>query len=257
MKKKNALAYVLLAIVFLMPGLSAAQSFMPEPVNNMPITNPANVSERGWAQIYNRAELTAFALDVAVALALAAAIALHPVRRAARASTMDFLMPRLFAFYALIGMVVGFLVDQHGYIIGFVVFGIGALLRFRSNLDDPIDTVEMILVTVLGLCVGLDLPVMAVAIGVVSWALIWIAGRRIPIELRLQADSADQLQDGLDRARATAQRHGWKEAFMHRSHAKHSARLVLLHSASVNEEGIEAALLEALDDEAVTWRLER
>ena len=236
-------------------GFARAQSLAPDPIGNMPITSEVNINGGGWAQVYNLSELGTFAIDVALALALAAVVALHPVRRAARAKTLDFIMPRLFAFYALIGMAVGFLVDQHGYIIGFVIFGIGALLRFRSNLDDPIDTVEMILVTVVGLCVGLNFPVMAILITGVSWVLIWIAGRRHPIELRLQADSKEKLENALERVRHVSRNEGWKEAFAHRSHSKNTARLILLHPSAIGEEGVEAALLEGLDGSGVTWKL--
>ena len=252
MKKPFFIAAIQLS---LLAGGTSAQSLLPDPVNNLPITNEVNFGGGGWVQIYNLAELSAFAIDVLLALALAAAIALHPVRRAARSKTLDFIMPRLFAFYALIGMAVGFLVDQHGYIIGFVIFGIGALLRFRSNLDDPIDTVEMILVTVVGLCVGLNFPVMAILITAVSWVLIWIAGRHRPIELRLQSESSDNLEAGLEQVRKIARQEGWKEAFAHRSHSKHTARLILLHPSAIGEEGVEAALLKGLDSEALTWKL--
>ena len=246
--------WVFFAVTLLTVAHAAqAQSLMPDATSNMPITK--DIGSGGWSQIYNVGEFQTFAIDALVALALAAAIALHPVRRAARTSTLDFIMPRLFAFYALIGMVVGFLVDQHGYIIGFVVFGIGALLRFRSNLDDPIDTVEMILVTVLGLCVGLDLPVMAILIGGVSWILIWVAGRRTPIELRLQAESMEVLNAAMDGVQSVADAARWKQAFAHKSHAKYAARVILLHDASIGEEGVEAALLEALDIDGLTWQL--
>ncbi len=241
--------------LLLMAGVASAQSLVPDAVNNLPITSEVNIGGGGWGQVYNLAELTAFAVDVLLALVLAAAIALHPVRRAARSKTIDFIMPRLFAFYALIGMAVGFLVDQHGYIIGFVIFGIGALLRFRSNLDDPIDTVEMILVTVVGLCVGLNFPVMAILISAVSWVLIWVAGRHRPIELRLQSDYPENLEAGLEKIRQVVRQEGWKEAFAHRSHSKNAARLILLHPSAIGEEGVEAALLKGLGGTDVTWKL--
>ena len=241
--------------ILLTTGVVAAQSLVPDATNNLPIANEVNIGGGGWGQVYNLAELTAFAIDVLLALFLAAAIALHPVRRAARSKTIDFVMPRLFAFYALIGMAVGFLVDQHGYIIGFVIFGIGALLRFRSNLDDPIDTVEMILVTVVGLCVGLNFPVMAILITAVSWVLIGISGRHRPIELRLQSDNSDTLEAGLEQVRQIARQEGWKEAFAHRSHSKNAARLILLHPSAIGEEAVEAALVKGLNGEELSWKL--
>ena len=238
-----------------MGGFAHAQSLAPNTNGNIPIVNEVNINGGGWSQVYNLSELGAFGMYVLLALALAATIALHPVRRASRSQTLDFIMPRLFAFYALIGMAVGFLVYQHGYIIGFVIFGIGALLRFRSNLDDPIDTVEMILVTVIGLCVGLNFPVMAILITAVSWTLIWVAGRHRPIELRLQADSRESLEAGLVTVRHVSRNEGWKEAFAHRSHSKNTARLILLHPSAIGEEGVEAALLKGLDGSDLTWKL--
>lgn len=243
--------------VSLIADAASGQSLVPDPSNNLPIVNEVNIGGGGWTQVYNLAELGSFAIDVLLALALAAAIALHPVRRAARSKTLDFIMPRLFAFYTLIGMAVGFLVDQHGYIIGFVIFGIGALLRFRSNLDDPIDTVEMILVTVVGLCVGLNFPVMAILITVVSWALILVAGRHLPIELRLQCDSPEELETGLQQVRLIIRHEGYKEAFAHRSHSKNAARLILLHPSAIREENVEAALQKGLDGMDLIWKLSR
>ena len=252
MIKRISIAAILYPLI---TGAASAQSLVPDAKNNLPIASEVNFGGGGWGQVYNLTELSAFATDVLLALLLAAAISLHPVRRAARSKTIDFIMPRLFAFYALIGMAVGFLVDQHGYIIGFVIFGIGALLRFRSNLDDPIDTVEMILVTVVGLCVGLNFPVMAILISTVSWVLIWVAGRHRPIELRLQSENSDTLEAGLAQVRQIARQEGWKEAFAHRSHSKNAARLILLHPSAIGEEGVEAALLKELDGTDLTWRL--
>ena len=232
-----------------------AQSLVPTPGSSANPVGDLNVTGGGWQQVYNLRELQAFAIDVMVTLALAALISFHPVRMAARTAPADHVMPRLFLLYALIGMAIGFLVIQHGYIIGFVVFGIGALLRFRSRLDDPIDTVEMILVTVLGLCVGLDLPVMAVLIGIVSWCLIWFSGQTTPIEVRLQADDANTLEAGISSIRDVSGKCGWREVHFHRSRSKHSARMVILVKTKQGLEDTEEALNDGLPPDGLTWKL--
>ena len=127
--------------------------------------------------------------------------------------------------------------------------------RIDGKIDDPIDTVEMILVTVIGLCVGLDFPIMAILIAAVSWILIWVAGRHLPIEIRLQADSSEKLETGLKQVRHVARNQGWKEAFAHRSHSKNTARLILLHQSAIGEEDVEAALLKGLEGAEVTWKV--
>ena len=144
------------ASLFFLPQLAAAQ-MVPSGSDGL---GEVMLFGEGWGELYNVPELLSFVLDAITTLILAAAIAHHPVRLRAPLTLESVALPRLFYLYALVGMAVGFLVVNHGYVIGFVVFGIGSLLRFRSNMDDPVDTVEMILVTVLGLCVGMNLPVM-------------------------------------------------------------------------------------------------
>ena len=211
--------------------------------------------EGGWTQVYDRAELQSFVIGVAATLLLAALITFHPVRLAARRATEDFVMPHLFMLYALIGMGVGFLVIQHGYIIGFVVFGIGALLRFRSSLDDPVDTVEMILVTVLGLCVGLNLPIMAILIGVVGWVLIWATGRRTPVELKLQAENQDALQSAIDHVHQIIGAQGWKRSYFHQPHGKTNAKMILLVPVQIGLEGAEDVLSKDLQIDGFSWKI--
>ena len=213
-----------------------------------------SVSGSGWSQWRNTDEALLFLVDVLTTLVLTAAIVHHPVRRRLARSVASLQLPRLFLLYALIGMAVGFLVVQHGYIIGFVVFGIGALLRFRSNLDNPEDTVEMILVTVLGLCVGLDLPIMAILIGVVAWMVIWLSARKTPCAVALQADDGASLDEALGRVSGALGRQGWEIAATHRSHRKSSAEVVFLAGGAVTEPEIENVLDEALAEGSVTWK---
>ena len=236
--------------------LASAQSLLPGTDGGPGPVSDLSLAGGGWNQIYDLAELQAFGLDVLLTLALAALITFHPIRLRSRRTPADFAMPRLFMFYALIGMAVGFLVLQHGYIIGFVVFGIGALLRFRSRLDDPVDTVEMILATVLGLCVGLNLPVMGVSIGIVSWLLIWATSRKTPVEVRLQADTADALDAAIAALRGVSSEQGWKEAHFQRARAKDSARFVLLVGVAQGIDGAEAELSRELpDDTGLSWKV--
>jgi hypothetical protein len=214
-----------------------------------------SVSGGGWAQWANREEIGLFILDVATTIALTAAFVYHPIRRRLPVTLASLRLPTLFYLYALIGMVVGFLVVQHGYIIGFVVFGIGALLRFRSNLDDPGDTVEMILVTVLGLCVGLNLPVMAIMIGAVAWVVILVAGRRDAVALSLKADDQAALDGALAEVEEAATQKRWRIASLHRSHGKAAAELILVTVGKLAEGDVERILEGPLDARGIIWKV--
>ncbi len=248
-----------LSLIVLGVAASAGQVFAQVGLEGLSDPSEAlegiSISGGGWSQWRNAGEIQLFLLDVATTIALTAMFVYHPIRRRLPVTLDSLRLPPLFYLYALIGMVVGFLVVQHGYIIGFVVFGIGALLRFRSNLDDPEDTVEMILVTVLGLCVGLDLPIMAIAIGVVSWVVVLVAARRDAVEIEVKAEDHDTLEAALARIREVSQQNRWRVAREHRSHAKPSADVILVTIGKLSEAEAERALDEPLRIGGVSWKL--
>lgn len=145
--------------------LDASTTILPE----------IEVRGRGWIQLSNPAELLEFALALVETTLMVGTIAYHPVKMAIRRAASDFDAPRDLFVYALIGMVVGFLIMHHGYLIGFVLFGLGGLLRFKSD-DGSADTMRLILATLIGLCVGLDLPVVAMITTISAWIVIYAFG---------------------------------------------------------------------------------
>ena len=53
---------------------------------------------------------------------------------------------------------IGIMVVKYGLVIGFVLFGIGGLIRFRTVMRSANLTGQVILATLVGLSCGLDLP---------------------------------------------------------------------------------------------------
>ncbi len=203
---------------------------------------------QSWAQFQGPEELLYFLFNVAVVVALTALLVFHPVRRGRRRNVNDLMMPQLFFLYALIGMVVGFLVVQHGSMIGFVVFGIGALLRFRSNLDDPIDTVEMILVTILGLAVGLGLPVMALCVALTAWGFIWLGGRKTSVSLSLRGQDFAETEKAAQSIQLFASAAGWQLINKHQAPGKSRVDLLFLANEKVQEAQLETKIAETVSN---------
>lgn len=102
---------------------------------------------QGWSQITNLQEIGQFALALVETGLMAAVLAWHPVDIQRRGSRESFAMPRDMMTFALIGMIVGFLVYHHGYLIGFVIFGIGGLLRFKTEFGTEETLVRLIVAT--------------------------------------------------------------------------------------------------------------
>ena len=196
-----------------------------------------------------------FVLETLLTLALAASIAFHPVRRRAHRDITDLVLPRLFLLYSLIGMAIGFLVVQHGYYIGFVIFGIGGLLRFRSYIDGSSNTVEAILVTLLGLCIGLNLPVMALLITIGAWFVIYATGRTDGYEIKLTCPTSVVLDDQLDRLASHIEVLGWHLVSIKRPFEKPSATVVFQAQSTEGLLAVERELAKVLDADLVKWKL--
>jgi hypothetical protein len=129
----------------------------------------------GWSGFGDVAFLGRALLALLLATALGAALAYHPRRDRAADSLEAADAPKVLVLYAAIGAVIGIMVLQYGLVVGFVIFGIGGLARFRSELGSAPDTGRLILVTLIGLACGLELPhlaVLAAAFGFVLLALL-------------------------------------------------------------------------------------
>lgn len=153
---------------------------------------------QGWAQVGNLAEVFDFILAVAEVTVLTLLVSFHPSVRGDRRSKADFDRPRILFLYAIIGMTVGFLVLHHGYIIGFVIFGMGGLMRFRADASTTADTTRLILMTLLGLCIGLDLPVVAFIAALTGWVVVLALGQHQKLQLEVAFDKQQNIQDSTD-----------------------------------------------------------
>jgi hypothetical protein len=206
--------------------------------------------------------LVVFALNCIVVLAVSSAIVFHPVRIRARRNVRDLELPRLFLMYGLIGMAIGFLVLQYGAVIGFVIFGIGGLLRFRTVIRNSTNTVEVILVTLLGLCVGLNLQHIAILIGISAWLVIWFFGRKRKYQLSVKHTNLEGLTAMLADLSQLMHKMDWeinhKKLFgEHSNSTSAEAAATVIFSTEGTEEisEIEKKLSSCLHAKDVEWRL--
>ena len=123
-------------------------------------------------------------LSLALAVACAWVVAWHP--RSARVESLSNLEER--KTLVLLGMVGAVVAELSGVsqTLAFVIFGIGALLRFRTVLDNPKLTGKAITVVVIGLACGMGSWVMAVFVTAFSWVLVFWLDSRISCRLRIR-----------------------------------------------------------------------
>jgi hypothetical protein len=126
-------------------------------------------------------------LSLSLAVGCAWVVAWHP-RRATRVDPLsDFEERKTLIILGVVGAVVAELAGSSPTL-AFVIFGIGALMRFRTVLDNPKVTGKAILVVVIGLACGMGSWTMAVFVTAFSWALIFWLDSRVTCEITVRLE---------------------------------------------------------------------
>ena len=150
---------------------------MPQmlPADAAPIHHAEGVDRilDGWRGFSDGWLLLDMSVVLALALALGAVIAYHPTSRRKATSLEQLDQPKTFLMYSMVAAVSAQIVEIQPAM-AFVIFGIGGLMRFRTDVGVAKDTGRVILVTVVGLCCGLKIYVVAVLATLAGFAVIHV-----------------------------------------------------------------------------------
>ena len=130
-------------------------------------------------------------LSLSLAVGCAYAIAWHPRRASIIDPLSDLEERKALILLGVVGAVVAEL-SGTSQTLAFVIFGIGALLRFRTLLDNPKLTGKAIMVVVVGLACGMGSWAMAVFVTAFSWVLVYWLDSHSSCRVRIRLD------DGVD-----------------------------------------------------------
>ena len=131
-------------------------------------------------------QLGTYIISLSVALILAAIIAFHPQTFGKKEDLNEIEAPKTLLFYAMIGSLIGATVADYGAELGFIFFGLGGLMRFRTNTGTSIQTGRLILVALIGLCCGLKMLYIATISTIVAWILIYFLERRTLYQIEIK-----------------------------------------------------------------------
>ena len=190
---------VVVVIAFLV--LLSSSAFGANPAEEMAkMGNSGGIDPKGnsWVSIQQSVEQFAhpeFILRLFLSLSLAVGcawvIAWHPRRPSLVDPLADFEERKALILLGVVGAVVAEL-SGSSQTLAFVIFGIGALLRFRTLLDNPKLTGKAITIVVVGLACGMGSWAMAVFVTAFTWVLVyWLDSHsscRVRIRLDDQAD---------------------------------------------------------------------
>ncbi|MBT8404370.1 MAG: hypothetical protein KJP18_10960 [Gemmatimonadetes bacterium] len=145
-------------------------------------STPGPVGE-GWEGFTDSEFMLNALAMLALAAVLGAVISFHP-RRLRIADTLEEIeAPKVSIMYAVIGSLIGIMVVKWGMVVGFVLFGIGGLIRFRTVMRSAHLTGQVILATLIGLSCGLELPHVAVLTTAFDFVLTFLLEIRVTYQL--------------------------------------------------------------------------
>src|SRR5437764_11495216 len=186
---------VLIVIAFLVALSSTAFGANPaEELAKMGHTGGIDPKGNSWVSIQQSVEqfghpdfIFRLFLSLILAVGCAWVIAWHP-RRASLADPLADLEER--KALILLGVVGAVIAELTGtsQTLAFVIFGIGALLRFRTLLDNPKLTGKAITVVVVGLACGMGSWAMAVFVTGFTWLLVFWLDSHASCRIRIRLD---------------------------------------------------------------------
>lgn len=145
----------------------------------MDIPDTQGLQAVGWRGFLDYSYMLESLAALLLSTALGALIAFHPNTQKMVDTIEEVELPKVQIMCALIGAIVGVIVLEYGVVVGFVIFGLGGLMRFRTETSSTRDTSRLIVVTLIGLICGLNLPHFAVLATIYAWVLIFFDGRPI------------------------------------------------------------------------------
>src|SRR4030095_8680370 len=189
---------ILIVIAFL--GLFSSTVFGSNPAEEMakagagggvdPKGNSWLSIEKSLEQFAHPSFILRLFLSLTLAVGCAFAIAWHPRRASLRDPLKDFEERKALILLGVVGAVVAEL-SGTSQTLAFVIFGIGALLRFRTLLENPKLTGKAIMIVVVGLACGMGSWAMAVFVTAFSWLLMFWLDSHSSCRVRIRLDDGE------------------------------------------------------------------
>jgi hypothetical protein len=157
----------------------------------------------GWEAFLNVEQYWRYGFALIAATISGAILAYHPIYRSRRPTMESLELAKTLIIYTVVGALIAVICSVN-HSMAFVIFGIGGLMRFRTNLDDSKNTGHAIIGTLIGLCWGLELQLAAVLATLYFWLMIYFLERSQIMELQVGGVSISQMPESTQ---------AYKEAF--------------------------------------------
>ncbi len=215
---------------------------------------PGSLGE-GWQGFADFGFLANALLTLTLSAMLGATIAYHPKHRQTADTLEEIEAPKVYIMYAVIGALIGIMVVKYGLVVGFVLFGIGGLFRFRTALRSASLTGRVIFVTLIGLSCGLDLPHVAALATAFGFVLIYVLHAQITYRIDVRALPSGRVAEAAAAYRGVLEQQGCRIMSEKKNPGKKSVTFIFRSARDLTRHHLEE-LLEAKIDASLTGSLD-
>ena len=207
---------------------------------------PGSLGE-GWRGFIDFDFLANALLTLIVAAVLGAVIAYHPRHRQTADTLEEIEAPKVYVLYSVIGAIIGIMVVKYGLVVGFVLFGIGGLIRFRTVMRSPNLTGFVIFVTLIGLSCGLELPHVAALATAFGFVLIYILEAHVTYRIDVKALPSQRVGEAAAAYRTLLEQSGCRVVSEKKDPSKQRLTLIFRNSRQMTRSRLEELLQHGVD----------
>lgn len=197
----------------------------------------------GWEAFQDPAQYLRCGLVLMAATASGALMAFHPVHRRRPQTRADVEQRKTTIIYAVVGAMIAVVCSVNPSM-AFVIFGIGGLMRFRTELAASKHTGHTIMTTLIGLCWGLGLELVAALATAYFWILFYVLERNPVVELVVGGVSVDAMGEAEAAYRGALLAAGCKVAAHQKNFKKQSMTFAISLPAEATPESVSTRLAE-------------
>ena len=222
------------------------------------LRDPGSLGE-GWQGFTDVGFLVSATLTLLLAVILGAIIAYHPKHGQTADTLAEIEAPKVYIIYAVIGAMIGIMVVKYGLVVGFVLFGIGGLIRFRTSLQSASLTGRVIFTTLIGLSCGLDLPHVAVLATVFGYVLVYILDASVAYRIDIRALPSKRVAEATAAYRALLEQEDCRIVSEKKNPGKKRVMFIIRSSKHVTHHYLQDLLETQIDGSlkgSVNWEID-
>jgi hypothetical protein len=180
----------------------------------------------GFAAFADPESYLRYATILVLATASGALLAYHPVHRGRPLHVADLEQRKTLIVYSVVGALIAIICSVNPSM-AFVIFGIGGLMRFRTDLGASKHTGHTIMGALIGLCWGLGLELVATFATLYFWVMIYALESAPVVELRVGGIAVGDMPAAADAYREAIGRAGAQVSAQSKSFKKQQMSFVI------------------------------